>query len=316
MENNSRRNFIRKAGLISAGIPFAGSSMLAWTPENRNKPLDIHIFSKHLQFLDYKEAGQIATKLGFAGLDLTVRPEGHVLPENVKNDLPEAVKAIENAGSSCQLITTNVESIQNPNDVDVIRTAAELGIKYYRSNWYRYPDDQSMPEALAKYSQQIKELSELNRECGIIGCYQNIKGIVVGSSFWEVKKILESADPVFFGAEFDIRHATFEGANSWQNAVRLLHPLIKTIVIKDFKWGKVNGKWEAINTPVGEGLVDFKGFFAQLKKYGISPPVSLHMEYPIGGAEHGDRELSIDPELVFKAMKKDLETTQRIWQNA
>lgn len=316
MENYSRRNFIRKAGLISTAIPFAGSSLLAWTPTTRKESLDIHIFSKHLQFLDCKEAGHIAAKLGFAGLDLTVRPKGHVLPENVKNDLPKAVKAIEDAGSKCHLITTEVESIQNPVDVDVVRTAAELGIKYYRSNWFSYPDDQSMPEALAKYSQQIKQLSELNRECGIIGCYQNIKGIKVGSSFWEVKKILESADPAFFGSEFDIRHASLEGANSWQNAVRLLHPHIKTIVLKDYKWGKAGGKWEAINTPIGEGLVDFTRYFSLLKQYGISPPVTLHMEYPIGGAEHGDRELSTDPEVVFTAMKKDLKTIQLLWQNA
>lgn len=316
MTNTSRRNFIRKAGLISATVPFARSPLLAWGTSTRKESLDIHIFSKHLQFLDYKESGQIAAELGFAGVDLTVRPNGHVLPEKVKKDLPTAVKAIEEAGSSCKLITTDVESIHHPVDVDVIRTAARLGIKYYRSNWFSFPEDQSMPEALEKFSQQVKELSELNREYGIIGCYQNIKGIKVGSSFWEVKKILESADHAFFGSEFDIRHATMEGANSWQNAVRLLHPHIKTIVIKDFKWGKVGGKWEAINTPVGEGMVDFKRYFSMLKQYGISPPVTLHIEYPIGGAEHGDRELTIDRERVYAAMKKDLETIQKIWKNA
>ncbi|MFC2129288.1 sugar phosphate isomerase/epimerase family protein [Bacteroidota bacterium] len=316
MKNDSRRNFIRKAGLLSAAIPFAGSAMMGWTPSHRRESLDVHIFSKHLQFLDYKETGEIAAKLGFAGVDLTVRPDGHVLPENVKNDLPRAVKTIQDAGSRCELITTNVESIHVSVDVNVIRTAAMLGIKYYRSNWFSFPEDQSMPEALENYSQQIKELSELNRECGIIGCYQNIKGIKVGSSFWEVKKILERADPAFFGSEFDIRHATLEGANSWENAVRLLHPHIKTIVIKDFKWGMIDGKWEAINTPVGEGMVNFTRYFSLLKQYGIAPPVTLHIEYPIGGAEHGDRELSIDKEKVYAAMKNDLDAIQKMWKDA
>ncbi|MFC2080249.1 sugar phosphate isomerase/epimerase family protein [Bacteroidota bacterium] len=316
MENTSRRDFIRKAGLISAAIPFVGSPLLARMPAYKKESLEVHIFSKHLQFLDYRQAGHIAAKLGFAGVDLTVRPGGHVLPENVKTDLPKAVKAIEGAGSHCKLITTNVESVHNPVDVDVIRTAAKLGIKYYRSNWFNFPEGQSMPEALESYSQQIKELSELNRECWIIGCYQNIKGIKIGSSFWEVKKILEKADPAFFGSEFDIRHATLEGANSWENAVRLLHPHIKTIVIKDFKWGMIDGKWEPINTPVGEGMVNFTRYFSLLKQYGIAPPVTLHIEYPIGGAEHGDRELTIDRDKVYAAMKKDLDAIQKMWKEA
>ena len=288
---------------------------MAWNPTIREESLAVHIFSKHLQFLDYRETGHMAAKMDFAGVDLTVRPNGHVMPEQVKTDLPKAVKEIEDAGSKCEIITTNVESVHNPVDVEVVRTAAQLGIKYYRSNWFKYPEDQSMTEALEKYSQQIKELSDLNREYGIIGCYQNIKGTTVGSSFWEVKKILELADPAYFGSEFDIRHATVEGANSWVNGVRLLHPQIKTIVIKDFKWGKVDGKWEAINTPVGEGMVDFTRFFSLLKQYGIQPPVSLHIEYPIGGAEHGARELSVDRDKVYSAMKRDLDTIQRIWKN-
>ena len=35
----------------------------------------------------YGLAAQIAAELGFEGLDLTVRPKGHVLPENVEADL-------------------------------------------------------------------------------------------------------------------------------------------------------------------------------------------------------------------------------------
>jgi hypothetical protein len=29
-----------------------------------------------------------ATEIGFDGVDLTVRPKGHVLPDNVEKDLP------------------------------------------------------------------------------------------------------------------------------------------------------------------------------------------------------------------------------------
>jgi len=52
---------------------------------------------------------------------------------------------------------------------------------------------------------------------------------------------LESVNPAFFGAQYDIRHAVAEGGRSWSNGVKLLKDQIKTIVLKDFKWGKVNG---------------------------------------------------------------------------
>ena len=66
--------------------------------------------------------------MGFSGVDLTVRPKGHVLPESVKTDLPKAVSDIKSAGSNCQMITTSIESVNNPLDVDIIKTAAEAEI--------------------------------------------------------------------------------------------------------------------------------------------------------------------------------------------
>ena len=48
------------------------------------EPLKIHIFSKHLQFLIYKDMAEAAAEMGFDGIDLTVRPNGHVLPERVR----------------------------------------------------------------------------------------------------------------------------------------------------------------------------------------------------------------------------------------
>ncbi|MDZ7723632.1 MAG: hypothetical protein U5R06_12725 [candidate division KSB1 bacterium] len=45
-------------------------------------------------------------EIGFDGVDLTVRPGGHVLPENVTQDLPRAVKAIEKTGLKVPMMTT------------------------------------------------------------------------------------------------------------------------------------------------------------------------------------------------------------------
>jgi len=314
----SRRSFVKLSALGTIGsIPMVSASNSFFKPDIFDtSELQVSIFSKHLQFLDYKNTGEMAAELGFSGVDLTVRPKGHVLPELVKSALPKAIKAIKKAGSKCEMITTNIESVDNPLDLDVINTAAQLDINYYRANWYKYKEDKPFKESLEIYQAQIKKLSELNERVGIIGCYQNHAGRDIGASFWELDALLKTANPKGFGIQYDIRHALVEGGYSWENGFELLKSQIKTIVLKDFKWGKVNGKWKAVNVPIGEGMVDFDLYFKLLKKYQLAPPVSLHLEYDLGGAEKGSATLSVDKKVVFDAMKKDLGLIQKLWKQA
>ncbi|MFZ4621501.1 MAG: sugar phosphate isomerase/epimerase family protein [Bacteroidota bacterium] len=312
----TRRDFVKHSALAAGMLPFIDFPEMLQQNADLNDPLSVSIFSKHLQFLDCPSAATAAAEMGFAGLDLTVRPGGHVESATAKTDLPLALQKIRSAGSDCSMITTSLESIHNPVDVDIIETAAALGVKYYRTNWYKFPAGISLPETLQRCAVQIKELSQFSRKKKITGCYQNHAGKEVGSSFWEVYMILKDADPEYFGAQFDIRHAMVEGGFSWENGFTLLLPKIKMIVLKDFRWEKVDGKWITLNTPVGEGMVDFKAYFQMLKKANIKPPVSLHCEYSMGGAEKGDRSITVDKKFIFDSMKKDLVTIQRLWQEA
>lgn len=76
--------------------------------------------------------------MAFDRLDLTVRKNGHVLPENVEGDLPKAVAAAHNAGLRVALITTEVDAAENPLHRRVLETAAGLGIGCYRMGWLAY----------------------------------------------------------------------------------------------------------------------------------------------------------------------------------
>lgn len=312
----SRRKFIKKAGVAAMTIPFAPLLMDMSNVISQEKPLEVHLFSKHLQFLDIKKAAQVAKEIGFDGLDLTVRPKGHVLPENVITDLPKAIKDIKAAGSNCKMITTAITDINNSYDLDIIKTAANADIEFYRMDWYKYHEDISMEESLLIYQNQIKNLGEVNKQHNIIGCYQNHAGTKVGASYWEIHQLLDTVDNDYFGAQYDIRHAMVDGGLSWGNGLELLNHQIKTIVLKDYKWTKIDGKYKVINVPVGEGMVDFNKYFKLLKAYGLNPPVSLHLEYDLGGAEKGRREIKVDKEVVFKAMKKDLNAVQKLWREA
>ncbi len=319
MNSISRQNLFLKAVLFAVIFVCFGATGNLLAANKKTQPanqLEISIFSKHLQFLDYKALGEKVAAMGFAGIDLTVRKGGHVEPATVKTDLPKAVAEIKKAGSKVTMMSTTIESVNNQLDIDVLNAASACGIKYYRPTWYKYPVGKTLPQSLDMYALQIKELSLLNKKLGIIACYQNHAGVLVGGSLWEVYKILELADKEYFGSQYDIRHAMVEGANSWVNGLELIHSQIKTIVVKDYKWGIVNGKWELINVPIGEGMVDFKKFFGMLKKYNIKVPISLHCEYDLGGAEKGNREITVSQQVVYDAMTKDLNKLKELWNEA
>jgi len=312
----SRRRFVGAAAMAGAALPLTGFS--SWQNKFSGKAdekLSVHIFSKHLQFLDYEDMANAAADIGFDGVDLTVRPKGHVLPENATRDLPKAVTAIKKAGLQALMMTSAVINADDPVNQDVLKTASEQGIRHYRSNWLKYPDDRSFKESLDIYKQQVKKLSKMNKQLGLKGGYQNHSGHYVGAAIWDMWELLSDADQEWMGSQYDVCHGTIEGGRCWAQNLELIHPHIKSIALKDFKWEIVDGKWKVQYQPIGEGMVDFKKYFQLLKQYGIKVPVSLHLEYPIGGAEHGGRE-NVDADKAFSSMKKDLEMVHKLWEEA
>jgi sugar phosphate isomerase/epimerase len=313
-----RRGFVEQAALALCGLPLLGRAALAGSRGSlAPRPLPpISVFSKHLQFLDYPEMAAVAARIGFDGVDLTVRPGGHVEPAHVERDLPRAFAAIEAAGLRHDTITTAVEDATRPLDRRVLEAAAAGGARYYRMNWYSFRDGASLHASLDECALLAQGLGEINQRLGLVGCYQNHAGLRVGASIWEIWRILEQADPATMGFQYDIRHATVEGGLSWPTGLRLAAPRIKTLVLKDFKWVERDGRNELVNTPLGRGTVDFVGFFRLLEQHGIHAPISMHLEHPVGGAERGARELSGPPEVVYQALAEDLAAIKRLWAEA
>jgi sugar phosphate isomerase/epimerase len=309
---------MKRAALMTSLLPFfnseSKSASLKSNPQASH--LKVHVFSKHLQFLNYEDMADAAREIGFDGVDVTVRPKGHVLPERVQDDLPKFVDALRKSGLSPHLMTTAVQDPANSTDKTLLETAAKLGIQFYRMNWFNYPEAKSIPEAIEGFKTRLQGLGQLNKKLGLKGCYQNHSGNLAGASLWELWEILKKADEQHMGVQYDVRHAMVEGGLSWRNGLKLIAPRIRTLAIKDFIWSNKGGTWKVENVPLGQGMVDFKTYFTLLKEYKINVPVSLHLEYPLGGAEHGATEISVDKKVVFAAMKKDLEKLHQMWEGA
>jgi len=136
----TRKDFIKLAILATLGSsPIANQANSLFNPlESNPHNLKIFIFSKHLQFFNYKNMCNAAKEMGFDGIDLTVRPKGHVLPENVEEDLANATEAMKSYGLLTKMITTKVKDANNPLDRKVLEAASNLRYKFYRTDWYKY----------------------------------------------------------------------------------------------------------------------------------------------------------------------------------
>lgn len=303
---NSRRNFIKTTALGLTGINLAANTFAKDIMGVKSKR-PIHIFSKCLQFLSYEEIADVLFELGFDGADLTVRRGGQVLPENVEMDLPRAVKSLRNKGIDSQMIATDINDAEDPLTKRVLKTMADLGIRYYRMGYINFDEKKSIPQNLDDIRLTFEKLEKLNREFGVTGNYQNHSGTRVGGPVWDLFYLLKDRDPESIGVQYDVRHATVEGGVSWPLGMKLLSPWIRTTDIKDFIWEKdETGKWRLINVPLGEGMVEFSKYFEMYKSYHLEAPVSIHYEYDLGGAEHGQVNPTMGREEIFLWLKKDL----------
>jgi len=312
----SRRQFTKLSATALGTIPMMSFQNPLSTFSSEDKKLEVNLFSKHLQFLDYNDMAEATAEMGFSGLDLTVRRKGHVLPEEVEENLPKAVTAIKKVGFKPTMMSTNVWDANNTTNKKVLETASKLGFTHYRTDWLKYPEDKEISESQKEFAIQAQALSKLNKKLGLTGGYQNHSGKHVGAPVWDLPPILQGSDPNFMGAQYDIRHAVVEGGGSWELGLKNIKPFINSIVIKDVKWEIVKGKWKAVHVPLGEGMVDFKRYFSLLKQYKINVPISLHVEYEgLGGAEKGKKEITIPQKEVFSQIKKDLVFLQEVWKS-
>ncbi len=287
--------------------------------------LKVCIFSKHLQWASISDAAAIARDIGFDGIDITVRAEGHVLPERVETDLPAAVEAVHRAGLTVPMITTDIMSVQTPHADAVLKTANRLGIRNYRWGMLTYPADKGVAERLVELKPQMKALAALNQEHQICGMYHTHSGPgLVGAPIWDLWNLFQGLDPRWIGVNYDIGHATVEGGyGGWIDSSRLVMSQMRGIALKDFTWQQNKGKnthadpfdkslgiqdaWVPHWCPPGEGMVNFSGFFSILKEANtFAGPVQLHFEYPLGGAENGKKTLTLPKQQVIDAMHRDL----------
>ena len=133
-----RRNFIQTTGLSAAGITLAGKGIANVNASGKSLKRPLCAFTKCLQFLNFDQIAEVLARTGFDGADITLRPGGQIEPENVKAELPKAVKTLQKSGITMPLMVTAVTDTDNPVDVMLLQVAADSGVRHYRMGWLAY----------------------------------------------------------------------------------------------------------------------------------------------------------------------------------
>jgi sugar phosphate isomerase/epimerase len=274
MNSTTRRDFARGVALAGAGMLGRGGA-----GASPSRPA-LCLFSKHLPKLNYTELAQTVKQMGFDGVDLTVRAEGHVRPERAAEDLPRAVDAIRGQGLAASMITTGLISASDPAARPTLATAGKLGVPFFKLGYWQYSPATSIESRMAEVRRDVGALVVMGKEHGVAAGYHNHSGNYVGAAVWDIRSIIGDMDPRWIGYYFDPCHATAEGGEGgWQISLRMALARIKMVAIKDFLWEKRAGKWAMRMCPLGEGMVRWPEFFAALRAARFTGPISMHVEY-------------------------------------
>lgn len=325
-KKTTRREFITKTGILTAGVTLGASSLSAASynsiqgdpitldsglrshfPGSAENKLQVRLFSKPLDSYDFDFICECITKSGIGGIDLTVRPGGKVEPASVETELPKLVEEAKKYNLVIDMIVTGILSATHPETERILKTASGVGVKYYRLGWFEYENKAGILESLQKYRAVLIEIAELNRKYKIHGGYQNHAGAGIGGPVWDLQELLRDLPTEYLGSQYDVRHAMVEGANTWILGIRLISSHIKTLAIKDFIWKTENGIPKPVTVPLGEGMVNWDLFFKTVKELNITGPITLHVEYPL--LENGEEKLTLSQqqEIIVRKLKKDMD---------
>ena len=242
------------------------------------------MFTKMVQKCSLEEVAAHAKALGFSGVDLTCRAEGHVLPENVKTDLPRAVEFFRQKGLEVPMISTGITTGTEDYTEETFDTAGKCGVKYLKLGYWWCSGFGKTMERFEQAKQgldRIEELAKKSNTCAIIHIHSD-NAINAIPAF--IQQLLAGRDGKHIGAYIDPGHMAVEGGGEgWMIGMDILAPYLKMVAVKNFAWFSRDAgnytEWKAKVAPLKDGTAPWPKVFEILKKIGYDGYLSIHSEY-------------------------------------
>jgi sugar phosphate isomerase/epimerase len=230
--------------------------------------------------VEFEAVGMVLRDLGFDGCDFAVVPGSHIPPERAGTDLMRGIEAISGVGLELPIISTSVISGNDPNGRQILGIAGFMGIGLFRPGYWKYGNAPDLEARLAEVQREVFGLASIARAYNVAMAVHNASGDTVGAGLWDMSGILRGIDPRWVGYDFDPGYATESGGAAGAGiATRLAMPKLKAVTVRDFTWNKDGGSWKAVPCPLGEGMVDWRQFFAALARGRFVGPITIEVRY-------------------------------------
>lgn len=242
------------------------------------------LFTDNLADLGIRDACRAAKAAGFDGLDLTVRPRGHVLPENVNPGLDQAFQIAAEERVEIPMISTFITEADAPHTREII-VEAHNHIRTVKLGTWRYTPFGSLTKQLDEARRKLDAIIQVTRRYSILPCLHAHSGPILSNGPL-LYHLLKDFSPEDVGAYVDPMHMTLEGGLSgWEMVLDLVAPWVALVGVKNFIFqprdrdanGQQRFDWKF--APLADGMAPLPEFFKRLKQLRYDGTVSLHSEY-------------------------------------
>jgi sugar phosphate isomerase/epimerase len=308
-----RRNFL--AGTVAAAFTTRGLSAAnenAAAGSSSESPTFV-AFTESFQGWTIREVCRRFKEIGLDGLDLTVRPGGHIEPADAARRLPDAVKAARDEGVQIAMLSTAITDADPPAE-ELIATAGGLGIDRIKLGYYRYAKFGELAGEIDAAKTRLAGVARMATRHGVLPCVHIHSGDTIPSGGAAAYLLLKDFSPRELGAYVDPMHMTVEGGNDgWRQGLDLLAPWIAISSLKNCVW-QVGGRdkhgaqqWSFKKCPLADGIARIPDYVARLDEVGYRGLFTLHSEYLDGGSW---KQLSVEE--CLEQTKADLEFAKEL----
>ena len=278
-----RRNFIRALVVSGLAMPFAESRAVEAASQNP-KPR-VCVYSEQFQSLSIPEFCQVLRQMGVDGLDLTVRPGGHIEPQNVGEELSAAVQAARDHGLEIMMLTTGITA-PDRNAEEILATCQRLGIDRIKLGYYPAEGFGTLAKQLDTIRRQLGDVVNLAAKYNVRPCVHVHSGPTIPSNGIMLYYLIRDIPPDRIGAYLDSHHMTITGgAGDWRQAIDLLTPWVSLVALKNFQWERLDRdetgqqKWRTNYCRLEDGISPIPEFVSTIHQSGYRGFYTLHTEY-------------------------------------
>lgn len=289
MNEINRRQFLNRS-TQQAGIAVAAASSLAGSSasgaeEDERPAAKFGAFTKSFQDRPIPEVCRIFKQIGLDGLDLTVRPGGHIDPKDVTKELPKAVMAAKDAGVEILQLTTSITDADDTAERTFAACAAQ-NIDRIKMGYYRYSEFGTLAKQIDAVRKRVAGVAKLAAKHGVLPCIHIHSGSFIPSHGTILYELLRDFSPQEIGAYVDPLHMTMEGGkDGWRQGLDLLAQWTAMCSVKNFRWEQGERdktgqmRWHTRTVACADGIAPLPNFVDSLKKLGYAGNYSLHSEY-------------------------------------